>query len=102
MIGGIGRVVQYHSVLALQTLLGAVQCLVAETVFQSDASHGAPALALDEDLAFFVLITTYLVAEEIVGTEEPFAVPSMLLHGFAHCVYRLLHTLGFCQVIFLG
>ena len=40
MIGGVGWVVQHHSVLAFQTLLGAIQCLGAETFFQSDASHG--------------------------------------------------------------
>ena len=102
MIGGVGWVVQHHSVLALQALLGAIQCLGAEAFFQSDASHGTPALTLDEDLAFLVLVAAYLVAEEIVGTQEPFTVPSMLLHSLVHLIYRLLHALGFYQVIFLG
>lgn len=43
-----------------------------------------------------------VVAEEVVGAEESFSVPSVLLHGFAHLVYCLLHTVGFCEVVILG
>ena len=88
--------------LAFQSFLAAVQCFIAESFFQTDTSHRTPALTLDEDFAFLVLITTNLVAEEIVSAEEPFAVPAMLLHGFVHCIHRLLHALGFYEIIFLG
>ena len=101
MIGGVSWVVQHQSVLAFQSFLTAVQCFIAESFFQTDTSHRTPALALDEDFAFLVLITTNLVAEEIVSAEEPFTVPSMLLHSLAHLIYSLLHALGFCQIIFL-
>ena len=80
MIGGVW-VVQHQSVLAFQSFLAAIQCFIAESFFQTDTSHRTPALALDEDFAFLVLITTNLVAEEIVSAEEPFSVPSMLLHS---------------------
>ena len=53
---------------AFQSLLGTIQSFVAESVFQTDTSHRTPALALDEDFAFLVLITTNLVAEEINNT----------------------------------
>ena len=43
-----------------------------------------------EDFAFLVLITTNLVAEEIVSAEEPFSVPSMLLYSLAPQVEYLL------------
>ena len=87
---------------AFQSLLGTIQSFVAESVFQTDTSHRTPALALDEDFAFLVLIATYLVSEEIIGTEEPFSIPTMLLYGFVHRIHRLLHALGFCEIIFLG
>ena len=43
--------------------------------------------------AFLVLIATYLVSEEIIGTEEPFSIPTMLLYGFVHRIHRLLLAL---------
>ena len=50
----------------------------------ADAGHHAEALRLDEDLAVLVLVAADLVAERVVGAQEPLAVPAVLEHDLAH------------------
>ena len=94
-IAGEGRIVEYNTVLAVQAFLYGVQCFFYHAFFQSDACHGAPALRFDEDLSFFVLFGTHLVAEVIVGAQVPVSVPAMFLYGFHHIVYIGLRSVRF-------
>ena len=94
VIGGVGRVVEHDAVFAFQSFLGGVESLGYETLFESDARHCAPSLALDEYLALLVLVGAYLVAEEVVGAQIPLSVPSVLLDGFYHLVYVFLGAVG--------
>ena len=97
-IAGEGWIVEYNTVLAVQAFLYGVQRFFYHAFFQSDACHGAPALRFDEDLSFFVLFGTYLVAEVIVGAQVPVTVPAMFFHGFHHVLYIGLRSV--CFVVF--
>ena len=82
-----GWPVEHNAMLAVHIFLYGVQSFVHHTLFFANACHGAPALALDEDLTLLILLRTNLVAEVVVGTEIPVAVPSALLHGLHHVVH---------------
>jgi len=59
------------------------------------SGQGAEAVGLDEDFSFSAFVGADLCAEVVVGAEEPFAVPavlvddSKLLLGFADVFFRL-------------
>ena len=93
MIYGIGRIVEHNAMLAIHHLLHRVDGLIYHTLVESDASHGTPALALDEDLSFLVLLGTYFIAVEVVGSQIPLAVPTVLLHSLIHTVHCFFHCL---------
>ena len=80
--------------LALQVFLAGVEALGHHTLLGTYLGHGAPALALDEYLAFLTFVRPYLTTEIIVGPQIPLAVPAMALHGLCHLVDRLLHAGG--------
>ena len=90
----VGRVVQDQAVLAFQILVGRVQSFVAEAFLRSDAGHGAPALALDEDFSLLALMGADLVAEVIVCPQEPFPVPAVGFHGRFHIGHSRLYVVG--------
>ena len=75
-------------------LHGRIQRLVAKSFAGTDAGHGAPALALDEDLALVAFPGTDFPAVEIIRPQEPFAVPSVLLDGVFHRADRRAHRRG--------
>src|SRR5574344_971651 len=111
MIDGICRIVEHYTMLAVHHLLHGVDSLVNHTLVESDASHSTPSLTLDEYLTLLVLIRTNLVAIEVVGTEIPFTVPTVLLHSLIHTVNCLFHcvSLGievgntiFCGILTTG
>ena len=91
---GVGRVVQDQAVLAFQILFCGVQRFVAEAFFRPDAGHGAPALALDENLSLFAFAGANLVAKIIVGPKEPFTVPAVLFNGSFHSGHSRLYGGG--------
>ena len=93
VVGGVGRVVKHNTVIAIHHSLNRVDSLVAKSFLKTYSRHGTPALALDEYLAFLVLVRSNLVAVEIVGAEEPFAVPSVFLHSFFHSFHSGCHLL---------
>ena len=68
VIGGEGRIVEYHSVRGVQQTPARVECGIHHTLVASDARHGAESLRLDEYFALGVLLRANLVAVEIVGT----------------------------------
>ena len=78
--------------LGVEVFLARIERLVHHAIFESDTSHSAPALTLDEYLTFLILVRTNLVAIEVVGTQVPFAIPAMLLHSLHHGVNALLAT----------
>ena len=84
MISCKGGVVEHDAMFAVEVLLHGVERLADHSFLQSDAGHRTPALALNENLTFLVLAGANLVAEEVVGTQEPLAVPSVLFHGLYH------------------
>ena len=94
MISGEGGVVEHDAVFAVEAFFYRVERFVHQALFQSDARHRAPALTFDEDFSFLVLVATNLVAEEVVCTQEPLTVPSILLYSFGHGISRFLHSLG--------
>ena len=89
-------VVEHDAMLTLHAFLHRVERFVAQSFLQADAGHGAPALTLDEDLAFAVLVTTNLVTVEVVGAKEPVTIPAEFLHGLTHVVDCLVHALSLC------
>ena len=99
MIHGVGRVVEHHAMFAVEVLLAGIECLVHHAILEPDTCHGAEALRLDEDLTFLVFFRTDFVAVEVIGTQVPFSIPTMLLDGFDHLVDALLGTLGFVECL---
>ena len=99
VIDRVGRVVEHHTVFAVKILLAGIECLIDHAILESDTCHSAEALRLDEDLAFFVFFRTDFVAVEVIGTQVPFSIPTMLLDGFDHLVDALLGTLGFVECL---
>ena len=69
---------------AIEMLLAGVERLFRHTFRFADLGHAAPALRLDEDLRLVVLLRADGTSEEIIGTEIPFAVPTVLLHRLFH------------------
>ena len=94
VVAGKGRIVQHHAVLAVEILLTRIQGFLHHAVLKSDTGHGAEALTLDEDLAFFILLTTNLITIEIICTQIPVAVPAVLLDSLNHCVNTTLSAFG--------
>ena len=94
VVGGVGRVVEHNAVLTLHAFLHRVERLVHKAVCETDTRHRTPALTLNEYFALFVFVTPDFVAEEVVGTEKPVAVPAMLLYGLLHVAHGLCHALG--------
>ena len=99
VIGRVGRVVEHHTMFAVEVLLAGIERLIHHAILESDTSHGAEALRFDEDLTFLVFFRTDLVAVEVIGTQVPFSIPTMLLDGFDHLVDALLGTLGFVECL---
>ena len=56
MVCGVGGIVEHYAVLAVHHALHGVDGLVAESLFETYACHGAPSLALDEYLSFLVFV----------------------------------------------
>ena len=90
-----GRIVEHHTVFALEVLLAGVEALGHHAVLGTNLCHRTPALALDEDLGLLALVGTNLTAIEVVGTEIPLTIPAMFLHSLNHRIDSLLHTLCF-------
>ena len=89
-----GRIVQYDTMFAIQTLFHRVERLFYHTLFQSNTGHGTPSLTFDKDLSLFVLFRTHFVSKIVVCTEVPIAIPAMLLHGFYHSIDISCSTFG--------
>ena len=96
MVCGVSWIIEHNAMLAVHHALYRVDGLVAESFFESDASHCAPSLTFDEDLSFLIFVRANLVAIEIVCAEEPFAVPSIFFHCFLHGFYGSCHSVGLC------
>ena len=79
--------------LALEIFLTAVETLGYHTFLGADLGHGAPALALDEDLSLLAFVATNLIAIEVVCAQIPLAIPTVLLNSLDHSVDSLLHAL---------
>ena len=60
------------------------QRLRRQPIVQPDARHDADALRLDENLPFCARRRADLVAEMVVGAQEPLAIPAMLADGRVH------------------
>ena len=86
MISCEGRVVEHHAVFAVKVTLAGVKGLAYHAFFHSYAGHSAETLRLDENLAFLVFMGTNLVAVEVIGTEIPLSIPSVLLYGLNHII----------------
>ena len=99
VIGRVGRVVEHHTMFAVEVLLAGIERLVHHTILESDTCHSAETLRLDENLAFLIFFRTDFVAVEVIGTQVPFSIPTMLLDGFDHLVDALLGTLGFVECL---
>ncbi len=84
VILGVRGVDQDDAVLGIQPLLDGIEGLNGLARILTDTGHHAVALGLDEDLALITLVAAHLVAEEVVGAQEPLAVPPMFEHGFRH------------------
>ena len=110
MISGIGGLVEHDAVFGVQFFLYAVQGFFGFTGLHTDAGQDTEALGLNKDLAFFTFLGTDLVAEGVVGTQEPFAVPAVrengLFHGFLLSQNRgrfVCQALELAQIgVFLG
>ena len=86
--------VQHNAMLTFQVFLCGVECFAWQLLFLTNLSHGTPALALDEDLAFLVLMRSHLTTIVIVGAKIPLTIPTIGFHGLAHCIHLHLCTLG--------
>ena len=84
-VGGVGGLEQYHAVRGVQPLLHAGKRLRGLSALLADARHDAHTLRLNKDLTLGALLAADGLAESIVGTAEPCAVPTGgqggLLHG---------------------
>ena len=110
MIDSVCRIVEHDAVFAVHHLLHGVDSLIHHSLFESDAGHRTPSLALDEYLSLFVLFRADFVAVEVVCSQIPVAVPSVFLHGFHHGVDSCFHAFSlivevvdaiFCGVVAL-
>ena len=87
-------VVEDNAMLAVKIFLDRIERFFDKALFKTDSGHRTPALRLDENLSLFVLMRTNLASEEIVGAEEPFAVPAVGLHSLYHLIDMALRTVG--------
>src|SRR5690606_25640193 len=87
-------VAQHDLPFAVEALLDRVERLPRLAGLHTDPAHDAEALGLDEDLALFVLLGPDLPAEEVVGAQEPLAVPAVLEHDLLHLRHFLADALG--------
>ena len=94
VIGCEGGVVEHHAVFAVKVTLARVESLAYHAFLHADAGHGAEALRLDEYLAFFVFMGADLVAVEVIGTEIPLSIPSVLLYRLDHIIYAACGASG--------
>ena len=85
LVAGVGGLQQHHTVFGVQTLFHTGKCLCGLSALLADARHDAHALRLNKDLTLGALLAADGLAESIVGTAEPCAVPTGgqggLLHG---------------------
>ncbi len=86
VIGLIGGLLENDTVLGIKSLFDGVKSLLSVTFLYADACKYAEALGLDEDLTFLTLGGTDLVAECIVCTKEPIAVPAVFENSLVHLV----------------
>ena len=79
--------------LAVETLADGIESLAHHTFLQADTGHRTPSLRFDENLPFAVLGGADLIAREIVGAQEPSAVPAVAADGPDHA-FHLFHSPG--------
>ena len=89
LIAGVGGLQQHHTVFGVQPLLHAGKRLRGLSGLPADARHDAHALWLDKDLTLGALLAADGVAESIVGTAEPRAIPACSQDGLLHRVNAL-------------
>ena len=80
------RLVQNQTVCRIQILVYALQSLQVCAGLLAAAAHNSKALRFDEDLALFALVRAHLLAEVIIRTQEPFAVPAVIHDVLLHLV----------------
>ena len=68
-------VVEYKSVLCIESLVDRSKSLLVAALILADVRHDSKSLWLDEDLAFLALLRSHLLTICIVSSEEPVAVP---------------------------
>ena len=76
--------------LGFQPFLDGFERPLRLAVIHAHAAHDAVSLGLDEDLAVLALPGADLVAECVVGADEPFTIPAGVQDGFPHLVDVLL------------
>jgi hypothetical protein len=84
VVARIGRLLQHDAVRRGQMLAHRFERAARQAVIQADARQDAEALRLDEDLTFGALLRSDLVAEIVVGAQEPLAIPAVSADRFVH------------------
>ena len=84
VVAAVGRVEDDDAPRRVEVLLHAVERPDRVALVGADARHRAEALRLDEDPAVLARLRADLVAEVVVGAQEPFAVPARLADGLLH------------------
>ena len=95
LIAGVGGLQQHHAVFGVQTLLHAGKRLRGLSALLANAGHDAHTLRLNEDLTLGALLAADGLAESIVGTAEPCAVPTGGQGGLLHGINVLAGGSGF-------
>ena len=72
--------------LRVKTRLDRVKSLVAESLLEADARHGAPSVGLDEYLTLLILMGTHLASEIVICTQEPLSVPTVFPDRIHHFI----------------
>ena len=84
MVGGVRRIVEYHSEGAIEEFGCAIQGFLGQAFLRSNPRHGAPSLGLDKDFPLLVLVGSYLPTVVVISAQIPLSVPSVFLHGLTH------------------
>ena len=74
----IGRIQHDDAVARGQMFFHRGQRPLRQAILQADTGHDAHPLRLDEDLALVAFLRADLLAEGVVGAQEPVAIPSKL------------------------
>ena len=95
MVSCISRLKDHYSILCFQQFIHRVQSFFCYSFFLADSCHNTESLWFNKNLSFFAFFWTNLFRLCIIGTQEPFSVPSII----QHCLIHLIHCFPcfFCK-----